>query len=315
MPIKYQTNGIGLRGGKFYHAPQSYNLGTCYSHAFMSFDDFKPFEANTIRLTGYGGEALYRQFFFWYDYSKKPDELFDEFAAVTVDVGRASGAKKYFEQYLRESISGIPRKSIAEQMEIFYLYYHHCKMKYYPSSAGWTPLQSKWAFRCKSMYMTDFVGDKFEFDLLSLMNPVLAAFPYVKEKHKKYSGEFSNFLYGKGYPKAEIVCNQVNQANQVNAGNTETAEEAVKNHMDGFAEWYRSGDTLLSALKIFLDYSRDFEEIGQPLYNYFANDRHADGFHSNKKFRFLGVERMRIQRILSVYWQIRLTSDNIDEGG
>ena len=308
IPREKSYDGIGLFGETLYQAPQSHNLGTYYIIQMMP----KFFEnKTTLHLTGGFGDALYHQVYFWADYSKNGRTFFEQFGK-TYDVPHSSTAREYFLEYLQNSILSMPGKTIEAKLEMFYIYYrtrHHFKTKYVKQSPRWMPLQSKAALQCYSMCLAHSVDDRFEFDMISILNPFLANFPYEKGKGNKYNLYLSNHLdrlYGKGYPRADMALDHNTDKWK---GTTQESiflpdQETVKRHRKETQAWYESEQMMLSALKEFLDHSEEFEELGLPMYRYFVNDRHEKKFEKGHH-----VETMRINRLLSAYWQIKLIED------
>lgn len=302
IPRKMTKMGIEIHEGVFHQASQSYNLGTYYLSNYLNYLSFFQYE-RLIKITGDCGESMFRQACPPYNYSLTEDALFQSFGFV-IDVPKTSKAQEYFEQFLRKSILTLPGKSINEKLQTYNIYYrirYHTKSKYKPSSPLFMPLQSKAAFRCKNMYHTHRVDDKFQFDLITLLNPLLANFPYGNEEPNIYLNKFSDYLYGKGFPKVSIIPDfSVNTPNFQKTFYTPDFE-SLKDHYNALIKWYKSDETLLSALKVFLEYSEDFEELGEPLYKYFTCSRNEKGITSKHN-----SEYMRINRILSAYWQIRV---------
>ena len=304
IPKEWSCDNVGIIGNQICQVPQSYSLGTYYAGHFMpSSMKYK----KTIHMTGGFGDALYHQVFSFGNYNKEGDDLFKQFGRV-IDVEHSTNASRYFAEYVRNSILSKPRADVREQMELFYLYYrnrHHFKTKYLSSAHTWMPLQSKIAFCCYNMYLTHRVDDKLQHDLISLLNPLLANFPYEADKYNEYKEKKSEELYRKGAPKVEIVpCNDTKKWEATSSPPRQYVpdkETVEQNHSDTY-KWYTSEKTLLSALKTFLEYSEEFDELGLPLYKYFVNDRHTSPGDAN-------ILKARINRILSAYWQIQIIGE------
>ena len=308
IPREKTYDGIGIFGEALHQVPQSHNLGTYYSNYMLP----KYFEnKNTLNFTGGFGDALYHHACYLIDYSKSDHEILEQFRQ-SIDVPQTSNASGLFLEYLQNSILQMPGKTIKEKLELFYIYYHnrhHFKTKYVKQSLRWMPLQSKAAFQCYLMCLGHGLDDRFEFDMISIMNPLLANFPYEGgkgDRYNKYLASHPDSLYRKGYPRVDMALDR----------NTDKWEETIRKSIflpdretverrcKETRAWYKNEQTMLSALKEFLDHSEEFEELGLPLYRYFVSDRHEKQF--DKGYH---VKEMRINRLLSAYWQIRLIED------
>ncbi|MCL2110660.1 MAG: hypothetical protein FWH32_00105 [Clostridiales bacterium] len=291
IPREKSQDGIGLCGEVLCQAPQSPNLGTYYILRITpEFFENK----GTIHMTG-GFGALYHQVYSWADYSGHSSKMLEQFCRV-VDVPHSVKARQYFLEYLTGSITPLPGETVKEKLESFYIHYrnrHHFKTKYIQQSLRWMPLQSKAAFQCRSMLMRDGLGERFEFDMISLLNPRLAGFPYEKSKEGRYSR----------HRNAEAVLDHDigKWQETVQESIFLPDEETMRRLQKATQKWYKDEHMLLSALKAFLDHSSEFEELGLPLYRYFVSDRHMKTFDAD-----LHAKAMRINRLLSAYWQIKL---------
>jgi len=291
-------------GDQLHNLPQSANLGTHYMSPYMPEPAMMP---STCRLTGGVGEAISRNCFSWIDYSRNEEVILDRIGAV-IDIRGSSDAGVAFDELKKQSVDKMPAHTLKERMDLHYLYFrnrHHFKGKY-KATLQWTPLQSKFAFHCKRMYFSYSVDAKMQYDLMNLISPILSCLPYEGEVHNNNLRHFSDRLYRKGYPKVNITADATNMGayEEISAQRPVTYipdRESVRNAATALRKFYTSDDMLLSALKAILEYSIDFEDIGLPLYKYFSRDRHVNKYNYNYH-----VENMRINRILSAYFQIQL---------
>jgi len=302
LPKTMSYNDIGIQDGKLKQVPQSYNLGTYYSSNYMPNSSFLE---NTIQLTGGCGEIISRNTCSMFDFSLDDEKFLDSILLYQQgDIKSDTKAGNYLKEYLRKNILNMQIKGKDNKTDIFYLYFrnrHHFKTKY-KNIPAWTPLQSKTAFHCKRMYFQKHVDGKIQYDLMTLLNPILANFPYENFEnnggHNNYlkilSERLLNFVKIEVKPDFEIKNYPKEKINYL--PDKETVDK-INNLTKIF---YTSEKTLLSALKTFLDYSEEFNELGLPMFQYFTKDR----FH-NKYGYHLQAENMRINRILSVYWQIK----------
>jgi|GEM_PF-2823794 len=312
-PREVSCNGIGKNGGaeRMYQSKDSCNLGTyCMFSNRRSFITLK----KTIKLTGGCGEAMFRDFYKWIKESDTESAAESFLGRIglngEVDVSCSTNAAQNFNEYLRNSILSMPGESIKAKMDMFYLYFrnrHICKTKYNasgpdnPIAPTWASLQSKIAFRCKRMYFTHCIDDKFEFDLIALMNPLLASFPYENKENNRNLEKLQDCLYSKGF--VQVVPDYKTSTYDLARRNFEyiTDKMTVSQVDSETRQWYTNENVLLSALKTFLEYSEQFEELGLPLYRYFSNDRYTKDYGNISH-----AETMRINRILSAYWQIKI---------
>jgi len=316
IPREISCEGFGISDGEMHKAQQSYNLGTYYMpHNKPNFEK----KVNTIQLTGGCGEVMVRDLpaIFWpgFDFTKGEESILsrkDFCKGDMLDIDYLLNVGKAYNAYIRNGLSKLPETTFQEKLDLFYLYNrnrHHFKTKYNKSCPKWTPLQSKIAFHCKRMYFKHIsVDDKFQFDIISLLSPLLANFPYDNKYGQNKKQIYINLkdrLYRKGFPQVEIVPDyktteyQTTTKEEVYISDKQTVD-AVKEAVE---EWYTSEKTLLSALKVFLDYSNEFNELGLPLYKYFTSDRY---YTQNQ---YVHAENVMINRILQAYWQIQIVEE------
>ena len=301
IPRQVSYTGRGMYDGMMHQAQQSLNLGTYYMDKFTIKSNYA---TGLIKMTGGCGEALYRPWY-WYMGDSWEEEITLSRIGVSLDVSHSTCAGKNLEKIIKKSISGLPGETLKEQLDVHYLYFrnrHHRKLKGQVSVPALTPLQSKTAFHCKRMYLTKKIDAKMQYDLMTVLDPLAALFPYASDEYNQNLADMSEALYRSARTNINIVPNYdiKKLENTVKEIKYIPDKQAVSQFKKTIHEWYTSESTLLSALKTLLEYSDEFEELGQPLYQYFAHDRY------HKEYKNYHVENMRINRLLSVYWQIRI---------
>jgi len=287
---------------KIYQATQSCFLGTHYNTSFTVNNDTS-FFLNSINLTGGCGGAIYKNFGARIFQTSNFDDYFKAISEYhTGDVSYQTKAGECYKSILGESLNSMPGKTLNLKNIMFYIYFrnrHHFKTKY-SDTPKFAPLQSKAALHCKLMYLTAFSDNKLPYDLMSLLNPLIANLPYEEkgaDKHNQSIIELSDRLYR--MQKIDIKpCYDNNniEQNEMYIPDKQTFDYQC----DTLNKWYTNEKTLLSALKVFLNYSNDFEELGLPLYNFFKNEMFTG------KYKCIHADKLRINRILSIYWQIKI---------
>jgi len=297
----------GLINGKMHQVFQSCFMGTHYNtpYAITSNSGYYP---NVINLTGGCGEAVYRNFGARIFQTSNFDAYFDAISSYHVgDVSYSTKAGNNYKSILEKSLNNLPGATLNIKNMMFYIYFrnrHQCKTKY-SKTPKFMPLQSKAGLHCKLMYFSSLYTDnKLPYDLMYLLNPLLANFPYDEknaDRHNQSIIDLSERLYR--LQKVDInPCyddNNIGETKETYLPNKETFESFCGN----LNNWYTSEKTLLSALSVFLNYSEEFEELGLPLYNFFKNEMFTG------KYRCIHADKIRINRILTTYWQIRIIED------
>ena len=83
------------------------------------------------------------------------------------------------------------------------------------------------------------------------------------------------------------------------------SEAIVKERSDAVNSLLSSTELHLSALKVFLDHSDKFDEIGFPLFRFFRKEKGVPAYFSG--FRF---DMNRIIRLLQIYWQMQIINED-----
>ena len=314
IPSKVSFDVTGIDSGLVCQANQSAWLGVYY------LADYVPPPSKlekAIRMNGFCGEMLLRSMHDLYIPSDHKNELDDKEILNNIgldlkaDIDYSSHAGRKFNEYLKRSISSLPGETIYEKLDLFYLYFrnrHQCRTKYTPISPTWAVLQSKAALRAKRMYVRKHGDSKLNYDIIAMLNPELAIFPFDTKKKSQNFHEYKNRLFV-DCPAKKLELDHDTTAWKESKNKKPIQylpdEASVKKIEEETRKWYMSERTLLSALKYVLDYSEDFEELGFPIWQFFTKDRYT------KKYNFhMHTDNMRINRILSAYWQIRIIQDS-----
>jgi len=297
----------GIIGDTLYQAQQSGKLGTAFAYNYKSIPEFNK-TPKSIRLTGNCGGVMYRDlsniFFPTTDFAREEqDDILN--AIGRHNFTSATAANKYRE-YMKRNILQINKETLKGKIDLYYAYFrnrHHFKTKY--NNSTWMPLQSKAAFKLKMMYFTKNVDDKIQYDIMPLLNPLLANFPYDTNEKNKNKIAYAECLYSKGFPTVNLSFSDRGLSQPPTKIIEKTSGESMSTFYDAIdttSAWYEKESTLLSALHTFLNYSNGFEDLGMPLYKSYVVDRYKNVQNANMKF-------MRVNRILSIYWQIAIINN------
>ena len=294
-------------------SPISHNLGNYWLSGSRERNAYlQKYESvcSTIYTTGIMGEVLYRPFYTWYNYERDIDR-FAETLVSAVDIGRATNARKYFTHYIKETLESFSPAKLNEKMETHYLFYrnrHHCSKKY-SSNPYWIPLQSKVAFDCRTTrYRLGMFDRKFAFDLLALLDPFLVKFPYENEVNNEYLREWGQYEDEELQTMASLEMEKAARLSR--KVSYIPNKKAVIAFGKELMNKHESKETMLTALKCFLDYSEEFEEFGRPLYEIFIGARPSK--EEEHRYQKLFVKGIRKRRIFSIYQQIKLIEDGCD---
>ena len=149
------------------------------------------------------------------------------------------------------------------------------------------------------MYFTYQIDDKIQYDLIYLLNPLLANFTY-EGSHNKNINDLKNNLHF--FHSVNITPNN-NLSNFNDNLKIEHIpdENTVNLKLESIRAWYMNEKTLLSALKTILEYSDNFDELGLTLYRYFTSERYTETYNYH-----LHTQNMRINKLLSLYYQLKI---------
>ena len=288
-------------------SPISHNLGNYWIRGVRSDPYLAKYESThaTIYTTGSMGEVLYRPAYAWHNYEQDINR-FVESLVCPVDIGRETKARKYFTKFVKETLLSFGLEGLNEKMQTHYLFYrnrHHCSKKY-SSMPYWIPLQSKVAFDCRTMrYRTGLFDRKFAFDLLALLSPDLVKFPYESEKNNEFLKKWDR-CESKEFKVPSLVEEVSKTSREIKYV---PERKAVLSFGKKLRKMHESKDTMLTALKCFLEYSEEFEEFGRPLYEHFTGGRPKK--EEERRYQNLFVKGIRKRRLFSIYQQIKLIED------
>lgn len=270
--------------------------------------------ADTIHISGGVGEVCMKPFWsYFYPNTTNADELFEKiFNVHKCNILCYPGGEKYLKKYISETLKYIPARTFFEKIENHYLYFrngYHFSFKYYSDiiGAGWTPLQSKSCFRMRNMAWSVNIDMKPQYDLISIMNPIVSQFPYVSEKQNNEKKILKERLYKNGLPYANInFDNDVSLYEKAESAKIERTtymqgKEHFLENMKMQTDFFEDEKVLLSALKNLLNYSEKFEDMGIYLYAWIVERGKKDFVrHNHNLFK---------TKLMSVYWQLTIIQD------
>jgi len=308
IPVEVSCNNISLTEDEINIPVLSYRLGTYYIDDINSLDDIYK---KTINI--FGGCEDFKDkadhFFPRWDFKQDEKEIVNSPHFCTrnkLDIDINGKTAINFNKLLRTNISNMPGIALKEKIDLFYIKFRnrlHYKSKY-KNMTAWAPMQSKTAFHCKRMYFRNKkIDNKFQYDFIKLLNPLLANFPYDDKNNIRVNKFTDNeCLYRTGFPNVNITPNFDTSEYYKTKKDIEyvpdkkTADDcAVK-----LQEWYSSKSVYLNALKTILDYSDEFDEVGLPLYQYFTDSGNSD------KYQYVHADKLIKNRLLSAYYQIQI---------
>jgi len=180
---------------------------------------------------------------------------------------------------------------------------HHFRLK---RNLLWTPLMSKSAYKLKRMYTTVHKDLKLRFDVAAALNPLLSCFEYDNQTVNEEKIKLNKRLYSIYNVKATPLSNNSDKTEFVEAQKRKIithhpSKAAVRERVNAVNSLLSSTELHLSALKVFLDYSDKFNEIGFPLFRFFRTEKGVPAYFSGFRFAI-----NRITRLLQIYWQIQI---------
>lgn len=264
-----------------------------------------------IQLCGAYGETLTKPTGYYFASTKKTVAAALKFICSTVDIGLNTRAFQYAKKYIYEFIDDAGSVDVEDIFAYAFLYLHD--RHHWPMNIGnrpmWTPLMSKSLYRLKLMYTKKHNDWKLRLDMVAALSPLLSCFEYDNPDTNNAKIALKDRLLSNAEvkveatydPSAKVSYSEIQKKRQkVLLPDTQTANSASCL----LRSLYDSKQLKLSALKTFLDYSEDFDEIGFQLFSFFNRD--CDAVYYQNGFRY---EINRIDRLWQIYWQILIISD------
>ena len=169
---------------------RSFFLGTSYSQSYPWFLCHKG-EKNKLKLTGAGGEAIFRPYFphlytnllYCEDQSEFVIDLIESFENSIIDVNLF---RDTLTNEFSRTLNILPGNNLKEKFDNHYMFFrnvYHFGLKSILDSTEscteqWQPLWSKEAIIPFRMVFNKYCNFKFQIDLIAQLNPILAILPF-----------------------------------------------------------------------------------------------------------------------------------------
>lgn len=299
-----------------YENISSYYLGTYYSFNYSNLKTERP---GTIRITGFGGEIVARPYFARLHFNSELDtdhvdnfaeQYFEKFGYLSI-FGTNSEIHTSNKKTFSEELKLLPRSNALEKFDIHYLYYRnglHCSDSLRADISGpeFAILQSKSAFELKTRCFSKHKSVKLQLDLMNVLNPFLAQYPYESDMDNEAKYTLSTKLVSTpsyfSHLKLEIDANrdewektqkQKRNIRTVCCDNYDLYKRQFSNILDSRL------DHIVSALRIICKNDNSLiEDFAIPVY-YFAKNNFK-GQSSSTHFQNLYT------KIISLAHQIRI---------
>ncbi|MBD5489480.1 MAG: hypothetical protein HDR13_11925 [Lachnospiraceae bacterium] len=309
LPVSMFAEGITAEN-RLPQSPLSADMGGYYSgwipRVVQRID-------HALHLTGGAGEIVGRPFMkYWFPDASTVDDLCNAYSGRIGDIVIYPEGYEYFAESLKCVMEYLPGRTMGEKFDNHNLYFrngHHFRLSYYTDTTcvGWTPLQSKSCFKAKIMAWNHAVDMKPQHDFLNLMNPLLSQLPYAGEKQNNEKWELVERLYKKGYPMADVKCDEDTSAfDRAMADKREASRYLPDPEEVGRARLEQdrllsTDEAMLTCLRAILEYGGEFMDMGIYLYSWITTTSHKPELRHQRN--------TLNKRLLMLYYEIELIQE------
>lgn len=300
----YEMGAQEVESDVLRQSPHSAYMGNYFAHGDYENWLIAP---RTLVLSGGMGEACAKaEMRYWFPEGDDAAEVINEFCHSRGDSLVSFASADYFSRVIMESIGEMPGRSDVEKVDNLYVFFRsgiHYSTKGRSSTASWAPLMSRSSFRAKCMRFSREVDRKVGFDLLNVMNSLLAAAPLSDGQKTRQREDLKSELYNGGILGAGISAPSAAEEVRVAAENRARAmtycpdPEIYRQRLDDQRRQFGDDHIPLLALREIIASTPEMYEVGLALY-YFITSGKAGGVRYAR-------ESVR-NRILSIYYQLRL---------
>ncbi|MCL2499490.1 MAG: hypothetical protein FWE90_04040 [Defluviitaleaceae bacterium] len=224
--------------------------------------------------------------------------------------GGQNDFQEEFKEYFMLAGGNTTAETYDQHFMYFYNSYHFGGTLYTMLYAPiFSPLMSKSCLKAKRM---GFPHVKTFYDLIPMMNPLLAIVPFVDIEHNKRRERISELPYTRGYPNADIIPNtsrdkyKASQTKKYTNIKYEPSNEIVNDERKKSIHSYQSKEPIINMIRAILSSSHNVQHLGL---SFFAWSQTLD----DDVFKYNYQARTFIRKIISFYRTIEILDMKPDD--